>query len=41
MARRWLVRFGPCACVYFTRYHAEQMMRALTLNGTPCTLEVL
>jgi len=30
------VWFGMSCNVYFTRYHAEQMLRALRLNGTEC-----
>lgn len=30
----WAVWFGKSVRVYFTAYHAEQMLRALTLNGT-------
>ena len=32
----WAVWFGETMKVYFTRYHAEQMLRALRLNGTEC-----
>jgi hypothetical protein len=34
-----IVRFGECAATYYTRYHAEQFARALTLNGTPNQIE--
>jgi hypothetical protein len=30
----WTVWFGKSVHLYYTRYHAEQVMRALTLNGT-------
>lgn len=32
----WAVWFGQSVKVYFTSYHAAQMLRALRLNGTPC-----
>jgi hypothetical protein len=35
---RWRVEFGGAVRVYYTRYHAEQMVRALTLNGTTCVM---
>lgn len=42
MAKRYIIRFGKSGvCVYYTQYHADQMMRALHLNGTAATLEVL
>ncbi len=31
----WIVTFGKSQKVYYTPYHAEQMARALRLNGTP------
>lgn len=34
----WVVRFGLSVWVHYTDYHAAQTVRALTLNGTPCTL---
>lgn len=37
---RWLVHFGGVAFTYYTWYHAEQFARALTLNKTPCWVEV-
>jgi len=36
----WIVTFGRCRNVYYTWYHADQIARALRLNGTPYTLEV-
>jgi hypothetical protein len=30
----WAVWFGSSVKLYFTAYHAEQMMRALRSNGT-------
>ena len=36
---KWIVRFGECVNTYYTRYHAEQFARALTLNGTPNQIE--
>lgn len=36
---RWIVRFGKCTATYYTRYHAEQFARALTLNGTDYQIE--
>jgi hypothetical protein len=36
---RWIVRFGKSANTYYTRYHAEQFARALTLNGTENRIE--
>ena len=30
----WAVWFGTSVRLYFTEYHADQMMRALRLNGT-------
>ena len=41
MSRRWVVHFGACVRIYYTPYHADQMARALRLNGTPYTVEVL
>lgn len=38
--KTWTVAFGQSKNVYYTDYHAEQFMRALTLNGTPHTLTV-
>jgi len=39
----WLVKFGvsdsKISYLFYTQYHAEQFVRALRLNGTPCTLE--
>ena len=32
----WTVWFGTSVKVYFTRHHAEQLLRALALNGTDC-----
>jgi hypothetical protein len=32
----WTVWFGKSVNLYFTRYHAEQMVRALEGNQTPC-----
>jgi hypothetical protein len=32
----WTVWFGKSVNLYFTRYHAEQQVRALRLNGTEC-----
>lgn len=31
----WQVTFGTITKIYYTEYHAEQMARALRLNGTP------
>jgi len=36
--KAFIVAFGSSKRVYYTSYHADQMMRALQLNGTPCTL---
>lgn len=36
ICRIWTVWFGNSVNLYFTEYHAEQMMRALRLNGTEC-----
>jgi hypothetical protein len=36
--RRWIVQFGRSSRVYYTQYHAEQFVRALLSNGTPCTI---
>lgn len=33
----WTVWFGTSVKVYFTNYHALQMVRALRLNKTPVT----
>jgi hypothetical protein len=38
---RWIVRFGTSVHMYYTEHHAEQFMRALRLNGTEFTVEVL
>ncbi len=35
----WVVRFGKCSNTYYTRHHAEQFARALTLNGTDNQIE--
>ena len=38
----WIVLWGMSGKsrkVYFTPYHAEQFVRALRLNGTPCSVE--
>lgn len=32
----WTVWYGKRVDLYHTQYHAKQMVRALTLNGTPC-----
>jgi hypothetical protein len=34
----WAVWFGKSVRIYFTHYHAEQMMRALRANNTPAYL---
>lgn len=34
------VHFGSCTFTYLTLYHAEQLMRALDLNGTPYTVTI-
>ena len=34
----WVVWFGGFGSKYYTHYHAEQMARALRLNGTPYTI---
>ncbi len=41
MRARWIVTFGKCRYAFYTEYHAEQFARALRLNGTAYTLEVL
>lgn len=38
MRNSFIVTFGVSKRVYYTYYHADQMMRALRLNGTPCEL---
>lgn len=30
----WAVWFGSSVKLFFTSYHADQMMQALTMNGT-------
>ena len=35
----WLVSFGLSVRTYYTQYHAEQMARALSLNGTAVTVK--
>ena len=35
---RYFLKFKGFVRIYHTRYHAEQMARALTLNGTAYTL---
>lgn len=35
---RWIVRFGKSTSTYYTLHHAEQFVRALTLNGTACRM---
>lgn len=37
---RYVVKLGTCSFTYYTDYHAEQMCRALRLNGTPHTLTI-
>jgi len=37
--KTYTVVFGSCRVVFYTLYHAEQFMRALELNGTPCGLQ--
>lgn len=37
----YIVHFGACSFKYRTDWHAEQMMHALRLNGTPCVLQLL
>lgn len=37
---RYTVTFERSKRVFFTAYHAEQFMRALTLNGTQATLRI-
>ena len=39
-SKRYLVRWGIGGNinVFYTRYHAEQCVRALILNGTPAVL---
>jgi len=32
---------GDNVSLFWTDYHAAQYLRALTLNGTPCRVEVL
>ena len=32
----WTAWFGKSVNVYFTSYHADQMLRALRLNSTQC-----
>jgi hypothetical protein len=34
----WTVWFGKSVNVYFNAHHAEQLVRALKLNGTPCAV---
>lgn len=34
----WKVTFGKTYRLYYTEYHAEQLARALRLNGTECTV---
>lgn len=38
---QWVVAFGTSTRTYYTEYHAEQMARALRLNGTPYTLKTI
>jgi hypothetical protein len=35
---RYRVTAGTFTCAYFTEYHAEQMARALRLNGMQVTI---
>lgn len=35
---KYIIEFGASERNYYTRYHAEQMCRALRLNGTPFNL---
>lgn len=37
MSTRYVVRFGSSVVTFAARYHAEQLCRALLLNGTPYT----
>lgn len=37
----WRIKFGMSRRIFYTEYHAEQFCRALALNGTPYTVEVL
>ena len=37
----WEVRAGNLVRHYFTEYHAEQMARALRLNGMSVTIDVI
>lgn len=34
----YTVAFGGSVHHFYTQYHAEQFVRALTLNGTPCVM---
>ena len=36
----WGTNGASNVSMYYTRHHAEQFLRALSLNGTPCRLEV-
>lgn len=41
--RTWLVQWGlnyRNTAQYYTPYHAEQFVNALTRNGTPCRMVV-
>ena len=37
---RYTVTFGSSQRAFLTEYHADQFMRALTLNGTQATLRI-
>ena len=39
--REYRITFGKSTEILYTYYHAEQFMRALRLNGTACTLEIV